>query len=297
MALADSPVLIQGETGTGKSVLARWVHAHGLRSQGPFVDLNCAGLSRELLDSELFGHERGAFTGASAAKVGLLQAADGGTVFLDEIGDIDPLVQGKILKAVEEQRFRRVGGLDDVHSSFRLLAATHRDLAELVAAQTFRSDLYFRISALPLTVPPLRERLEDLPALAERLLASIPSAAGVTLSPEAVARLRAHAWPGNIRELRNVLERAVLHRAGDTLGVDDLRLGESPSLAPGAGAGRPANLEELERRHIMEILAEEGYRVPEAAQRLGVPRSTLYQRLKVFGVQLPRSRRRVRDPE
>jgi DNA-binding NtrC family response regulator len=262
---------------------------------GPFLDLNCAGLSRELLDSELFGHERGAFTGAVAAKIGLLEAAAGGTVFLDEIGDIDLQVQGKILKVIEERRFRRVGGVEDIHVDLRLITATHRYLSERVRAEAFRSDLYFRISTLPVTVPALRDRLDDLPALAERLLALIPAARGVTLTPAALERLRAHLWPGNIRELRNVLERAVVHRVGEALGPGDLHL-VAPPPAPAPEAA-PSTLEELERRHILKILAEEQYRVPETATRLGMPRSTLYQRLKELGLQLPRSRRRIRNPE
>jgi DNA-binding NtrC family response regulator len=292
VAASNSPALILGETGSGKSVLARWIHAHGPRAAATFVDLNCAGLSRELLDSELFGHERGAFTGATSTKTGLLEKADGGTVFLDEIGDIDMAVQGKILKVIEERRFRRVGGLDDMQVDIRLVAATHRDLAERVREGLFRSDLYFRVSTLPITVPPLRDRTEDLPALAERLLTLVPGAAKVTLAPEALAQLRAHSWPGNLRELRNVLERAVLHRNGEELTREDLRL----TADAGAG-GAPSRLEDLERQHILKVLAEEQYRVPETAERLGMPRSTLYQKLKEFGLQLPRSRRRTRSPE
>ena len=293
VAASNSPALILGETGSGKSVLARWIHAHGPRAAAPFVDLNCAGLSGELLDSELFGHERGSFTGANATKVGLLETADGGTVFLDEIGDVDMAVQGKILKVIEERRFRRVGGVDDLLVDIRLVAATHRDLGERVRAGTFRSDLFFRVSTLPITLPPLRERLEDLPALADRLLLLVPGATGVTLSPAAVTQLCAHSWPGNLRELRNVLERAVLHRSGEELRPEDMRLTSDPSTP----AVAPSRLEDLERQHILKVLAEESYRVPETAERLGMPRSTLYQKLKEFGIQLPRSRRRARTPD
>ncbi|MFO0585566.1 MAG: sigma-54 dependent transcriptional regulator [Anaeromyxobacter sp.] len=291
VAASSAPVLITGETGTGKGVLARWLHAHSPRASGPFLDLNCAGLSAELLDSELFGHERGAFTGAVSAKVGLLEAASGGTVFLDEIGDIDLGVQGRILKAIEERRFRRVGGVKDLTVDIRLVAATHRDLAERVQAGAFRQDLFFRVSTLPLALPALRDRLEDLPVLAERLLAR-GGARPVTLSPEALERLRAHGWPGNVRELRNVLERALVLSDGEVLRPQDLRLDARP--APTAAG---ATLEEVERAHILRVLADEDYRVAEAAERLGIPRSTLYQRLKVLGLQLPRSRRRIRDPD
>ena len=289
VAVSDRPALILGETGSGKSVLAHWIHAHGPRAAAPFVDLNCAGLSRELLDSELFGHERGAFTGATATKIGLLETADGGTVFLDEIGDVDLAVQGKILKVIEERRFRKVGGVDDLTVDIRLVAATHRDLSERVRAGAFRSDLYFRVSTLPITVPPLRDRAEDLPVLLERMLLLMPGATGVSLSPAALAQLRAHSWPGNLRELRNVLERAVLHRRGDLLQPEDLHL-----TTDSGAAAAPSRLEDLERQHILKVLTEERYRVPETAERLGMPRSTLYQKLKEFGVQLPRSRRRGR---
>jgi DNA-binding NtrC family response regulator len=303
VAASSSPVLLGGETGTGKGVLARWLHEHGPRASGPFLDLNCAGLSRELLDSELFGHERGAFTGAVSTKMGLLEAAHGGTLFLDEIGDIDLAVQGKILKVIEEQRFRRVGGLHDLEVDLRLVAATHRDLTERVAAGAFRADLFFRISTLPLHVPALRSRPEDLPALAERLLALTPARSrGVTLSPAAVVTLQAQPWPGNIRELRNVLERAVLLCDQRELRPEDLRLPASPPPAqPGLSAPAAAEaalppagtLRDLERSHILKVLREEDHRVAEAAARLGIPRSTLYQKLKEYGVQLPRSRRRV----
>jgi len=291
VAASSAPVLLTGETGTGKGVLARWLHAHSPRAAGPFLDLNCAGLSPELLDSELFGHERGAFTGAVSAKVGLLEAASGGTVFLDEIGDIGLPVQGRILKAIEEGRFRRVGGVKDLTVDIRLVAATHRDLSERVRSGAFREDLFFRVSTLPLRLPALRERLEDLPVLAERLIARA-GLRRVSLSQDALERLAAHAWPGNVRELRNVLERALVLGEGDVLRAGDLRLEARP--AP-AAAG--ASLDEVERAHILRVLADEDYRVAEAAERLGIPRSTLYQKLKVFGLQLPRSRRRVRDPD
>jgi DNA-binding NtrC family response regulator len=303
VAASGSPVLLGGETGTGKGILARWLHEHGPRASGPFLDLNCAGLSRELLDSELFGHERGAFTGAVSTKMGLLEAAHGGTLFLDEIGDIDLAVQGKILKVIEEQRFRRVGGLHDLEVDLRLVAATHRDLTERVAAGAFRADLFFRISTLPLHVPALRSRPDDLPALAERLLALTPARSrGVTVSPAAMATLQAQPWPGNIRELRNVLERAVLLCDQRELQPEDLRLPASPPPAqPGLSAPAAAEgalpptgtLRDLERSHILKVLREEDHRVAEAAARLGIPRSTLYQKLKEYGVQLPRSRRRV----
>ncbi|HSN90294.1 MAG TPA: sigma-54 dependent transcriptional regulator [Anaeromyxobacteraceae bacterium] len=287
---AASPVLIQGETGTGKGLVARWIHDRSPRAGGPFVDVNCAGLSGELLDSELFGHERGAFTGAVAAKAGLFEVANGGTLFLDEIGDVSLAVQAKILKVVEERRFRRVGGVEDRSVDIRLLAATNQDLAGLAAAGTFRADLYYRISALPLAVPPLRDRADDVLLLARRILADFgpARAGGVSLAPDAVEALRAYRWPGNVRELRNVLERAVLLTDRAELRAEHLRLDAGKRAGPAQAA---VTLGDLEREHIERTLAGVGYRVREAAERLGIPRSTLYQRIKAHGIVLPRSRR------
>src|SRR5688500_8304362 len=222
VARSESPVLVLGETGVGKGVLARWLHDHGPRAEEAFVDLNCASLSRELLESELFGHEKGAFTGAVAAKEGLLEVAHRGTLFLDEIGDVDAAVQPKLLKVLEEGRFRRLGDVRDREVDVRLIAATHQDLAVAVREKRFRSDLYFRISALPLLIPPLRERPEDIAVLARALLDRIGFEVGRTdlsLSEDAVAALQAYSWPGNTRELRNVLERAVILGQGQVLGA------------------------------------------------------------------------------
>ncbi|HEX9050341.1 MAG TPA: sigma-54 dependent transcriptional regulator [Anaeromyxobacter sp.] len=285
---SDSPILIRGETGSGKGVLARWLHANGPRDEEPLVDLNCAGLSREFLETELFGHGRGAFTGATTAKVGLLESAHRGTVFLDEIGDIDREVQPKLLKVLEEKRFRRLGEVQDRHVDVRLIAATHRDLARLVAEERFRADLYFRINAIPLTFPALRERPEDVPLVAEKVLEILARETGraFTLSDAALERLRAHAWPGNVRELRNVLDRAVLLGEGPVLGPDDLLFD-----AAGAAAAAPASatLAGLERRAIEAALEAVQGHVGDAAVRLGVPRSTLYQKLKQHGIARRRS--------
>jgi len=293
VATSSSTILIQGETGTGKGVLARWLHRNGPRADEPFVDMNCAGLSREFLETELFGHEKGAYTGAVSTKPGLLEVAHRGVVFLDEIGDLDPQVQPKVLKVLEEKRFRRLGEVRDRQVDVQLIAATHQDLSALTRDRTFRSDLYYRISTLPLRVPTLRERAEDIPVLARGLLDSFASdlgRRGIRLAPEAEAKLVRHSWPGNVRELRNVLERALLLSGRDVLEAGDLRL-EGPGadelerVAPGA----PMTLEELERRHISHVLEELGGRVAEASQRLGIPRSTLYQKIKKYGLALPRS--------
>ncbi|HBP0510041.1 sigma-54 dependent transcriptional regulator [Pseudomonas aeruginosa] len=282
---SDSPILILGETGTGKSLLAKWLHLHGPRADEPFVDLNCAGLSPDFLETELFGHEKGAFTGANASKPGILEIADGGTVFLDEIGDVDPRVQPKLLKVLEEQRFRRLGAVREREVDIRLIAATHQDLAGKVKERTFRSDLYFRISSIPLSMPALRERKEDIPALARTLLARLADAPGrsVRLGEDAEQALCGYAWPGNIRELRNVLERAVLLRNGDTIARRDLRF-ESTPLQDVQVGDTGLTLQQVERQHIERVLREVGGKVEQAALRLGIPRSTLYQKIKVHGI-------------
>jgi len=276
------PVLIQGETGTGKGVLARWVHQNGPRADEPFVDLNCAGLGRELLESELFGHEKGAFTGAVAAKPGLLEMANKGTVFLDEIGDVDLQVQAKLLKVVEDLRFRRLGDVRDRVVDVRLLAATHRDLARLVQEQKFREDLYYRISALPLVVPPLRERGQDVVLLARRLVQRISAEMGrpgMRLSAAAEQALGSRSWPGNVRQLRNVLERAAL--LSDHSDLEPVDLGEGAGPAAVGAAPRPRmTLAEAERLHIEAVLREERGAVSRAAEVLGISRSSLYERIK-----------------
>jgi len=291
----DQPVLILGETGSGKGVLARWLHLNGPRSGEPMVDLNCAGLSRDLVEAELFGHTKGAFTGAVTAKRGLFEVAHHGTVFLDEIGDLDQPVQPKLLKVLEERRFRRVGDVEDRTVDVRLLAATSLDLGALVRDGKFRSDLYFRVSTLVLSVPPLRERTADLPALAQHLLDSIASRRGrrgVTLGPEALAALARYPWPGNIRELRNVLERAVLLTDRSELRQEDLHF-DPAGLAtpPGEGGSKtePTTLAEMEKAMIVRALEATGGKVAEAAERLGIPRSTLYQKLKSLGISSSRS--------
>ncbi len=280
----DSPILIQGETGTGKSLLAAWLHAHGPRADEAFVDLNCAGLMRDFLETELFGHEKGAFTGALAAKVGLLETAHGGTVFLDEIGDVDPAVQPKLLKVLEEKRFRRLGEVRDRVVDINLIAATHQDLAAALRENRFRSDLYYRIATIPLRVPPLRERVEDIELLARSLLARIAAETGrpaASLSAAALRAMQQYTWPGNIRELRNMLDRAALLCDGGRIEPRDMHF---ESLAapdvPADDAG--LTLQEVERRHIERVLREEQGKVDAAAKRLGIPRSSLYQKLKVY---------------
>jgi DNA-binding NtrC family response regulator len=285
VAGSESPVLILGETGTGKGVLAQWIHEHSPRADEPFIDVNCAGLSREFLETELFGHQKGAFTGAVAAKAGLFEIAHNGTLFLDEIGDMDLEVQPKLLKALEEKRFRRLGDVHERQVDVRLIAATHRDLAALVAKEKFRRDLYFRINTFRLTVPPLRQRPEDIPLLAHDLLERLCAERGrdrLMLDAGTTKALIDYAWPGNLRELRNVIERAVVLCEGRVLRRRDLRFdGEFEQPRPTAEMSH-LTLEELERLHIAHVLEEERGRVEDAAKRLGISRSSLYHKISKY---------------
>ena len=282
----DSPVLILGETGSGKGVLARWIHAHGPRREEAFVNLNCAGLTRELLESELFGHERGAFTGAVNPKPGMLEVGHRGIVFLDEIGDMDPAIQPKLLKALEEKTFRRLGDVRDRHVDIRLIASTNLDLEEMVRAKKFRDDLYYRISTLTLRIPPLRERPEDILVLARNILGTVCGRMGrpvADLTPDAEALLLRYPWPGNIRELANVLERSMILVKGDTLDATGLGLDAVPQL-PSREDGHLLTMKEMERLHVERVLARTGGNVTEAAAILGMARRTLYDRLKSLGL-------------
>jgi DNA-binding NtrC family response regulator len=282
---SEAPVLIRGETGAGKGVLARWFHEQGSRAREPFVDLSCAGLTRELAESQLFGHGHGAFTGATSAKPGLMEIAHRGTLFLDEIGDLDLAVQPKLLKALDEGSFRRLGETTERSANVRLLTATHHPLDELVRRGAFREDLLFRLNTLTLEVPPLRERIVDLPELARAVLSELCARAGRSerkLGSDALAALAGYAWPGNIRELRNVLERALLFSKGDVLDRSALRfdraLGSVESELPAQ------TLEDVERRHIAAVLRRSAGRVEQAAEVLDVSRSALYAKLKKYGL-------------
>ncbi len=293
VAASPLPVLVQGETGSGKGVLARWIHENGPRSKEAFVDLNCAGLARELLESELFGHEKGAFTGAVAAKQGLFELAHRGTLFLDEVGEIDPLVQPKLLKVLEELRFRRLGDVRDRQVDVRLVAATHRDLAALVREQKFREDLFYRINTVPLLVPPLRERGDDIVLLARTLAERVGTELGrpgLRLSAAAERTLAAYAWPGNVRQLRNVLEHAALLGENDVLEPADLGEGLATTGPGAAGEGGRATLADVERRHIESVLRLERGSVPQAARVLGLSRSALYEKIKKHGIAVSTTR-------
>lgn len=282
---SDVPVLILGETGTGKGILARWIHEHGTRRHEPFVDLNCAGLSRELAESELFGHQRGAFTGAVTSKPGLIEVAHRGTLFLDELGDLELAVQPKLLTALEEGSFRRVGETTSRAVDVRLVAATHRNLAAMVKDGRFRDDLLFRINTLTLELPPLRKRPSDVKPLAVAVLRDLSRRRGhpaPELTDDVIDVLSRYAWPGNVRELRNVLERALLFCKGDVLDRAALRFDRS--LEPDSDA-EPQTLDDAERRHIVNMLKQTGGKVDDAAKVLALSRSSLYAKLKKYGIR------------
>lgn len=304
IADSDRPILILGETGAGKGTLAQWLHRHGPRAGRPFVALNCAGLRSEFLESELFGHSRGAFTGAMSAKSGLFSVADTGTLFLDEVGDMPLEVQPKLLTAIEEGRFRSLGEVQERRVDVRLIIATHHNLRRRVESGSFRTDLYFRIATLHLVVPPLRERREDIVALGQSLLSAFARETGrgpLRLAPDAMEALRRHPWPGNIRELRNVLEGAVVLSGSQLIRADMLRLGaphEARRPTLDLELASPSGLEEedltlrgVERRHIERVLRLVGGNVDRASALLDVPRSTLYSRLTRYGIN-PRCVRR-----
>jgi len=286
---APSPVLIEGDSGTGKGVFARLIHNRSPRARAPFVDLNCAGLSKELLESELFGHERGAFTNAMNTKQGLFEIAADGTLFLDEIGEMDVTVQARLLKAIEDKRFRRVGGIRDLTANFRLVAATNRDLGAEVAAGRFRADLYYRLNVVRVRMPPLRERIEDIPLLVDVILRPLSKELGrpaPTVSPRALKKLQSYAWPGNVRELRNVLERAMLTMTGKEIVNDDLLLeSDTKSLAKTSGGMPTADweirpLDDLVADYVTASVAAAGGNVRKAARQLQISPSTLYARMK-----------------
>jgi DNA-binding NtrC family response regulator len=290
------PVLIMGETGTGKGLVARTIHAGSGRASRPFIEVNCTALPATLMEAELFGHERGAFTDAKESRMGLFEAAEGGFLFLDEVGDVELSLQGKLLKAVEERTVRRVGGNRDRKIDVRILAATNRDLERESQRERFRRDLYFRLAVILLRLPPLRDRGEDVLTLAEYFLRRFSAKYGKPverLDPRARDRLLAYPWPGNVRELSHVIERAVLWSKGPLLDVEHLALEVPAELVDGAGtpvpdrAPRPAgmDLEQWERTLIEQALREADGNQTRAAQRLGISRDTLRYRLKKYGIQ------------
>jgi two-component system response regulator FlrC len=283
VAPRDTTVLVTGESGTGKELVARAIHGLSRRSAGPFVAVNSAAIPEHLVESELFGHEKGAFTGAVAARPGVFEAAAGGTVFLDEVGELPAAAQAKLLRVLQERTVTRLGATRTLDVDFRLIAATHRDLEALVRQGRFREDLYYRIAVLPLALPPLRERPEDLVPLVERFLRELEPTRAVRLSPAAWERLRRHRWPGNVRELRNTVERALVLADGAVLEPRHLQLDTPTSVAPADGGGAPT-LREMERRAILEALEATGGNRKAAAERLGISLRTLQYRLKEYGL-------------
>jgi transcriptional regulator with PAS, ATPase and Fis domain len=281
-APSTTPVLLLGESGTGKELAAQALHALSPRRNKPFVPVDCSGLTETLFESELFGYEKGAFTGANQRKIGLIESAAGGTLFLDEVGDIPLNLQVKLLRLLETGTFRRVGGVESIRAEFRLVAATHRGLKDMVEEGSFRRDLYYRISAFPVHLPALRERREDLSLLVESLLERLSPERPMHLTAPALDRLRAYAFPGNIRELRNLLERAILLADGDSIGPEQLPE-ELEAAAPGqARAGSAAQLlplDEAERRYVNWALEQVGGDKKALARILGVSERTLYRKL------------------
>ncbi len=293
VAPTDSTVLIHGETGTGKELIARAIHNLSRRRPQPFVKLNCAAIPTGLLESELFGHERGAFTGAIAQRIGRFELANRGTVFLDEIGDIPLELQPKLLRVLQEREFERLGSGRTLRSDARLIAATNADLAALVEAQKFRADLFYRLNVFPIQVPPLRERVEDIPLLVRHFVQHFARQMNRTIdtiSSDTMERLTRYPWPGNIRELENLIERAVILTVGPVLRVPLEDLPARVITCPVNGVVRPRTLEEAERAHILATVKETKWVLSGpngAARRLGMNRSTLQFRMKKLGILRP----------
>jgi len=294
LKIASSPastVLLTGESGTGKDLAAKVVHYASARAAKPFMNITCSALPEALLESELFGHERGAFTGADKQKRGLLESADGGSVFLDEIGEMAPSLQAKLLRFLEEKSFKRVGGAVDVKVDVRVIAATNRTLEDEVRARRFREDLFYRLNVLPITLPPLRERAGDIPALSNFYLDAFnrefkKRVTGIT--PDAMARLQAYRWPGNVRELRNAVERAMLLAEDDVLGPDQFPLPSSSPNPLTEGVRLPKegiNLEELERSLVVQALEQSGWNQTKAASLLGLNRDQIRYRIEKFKLE------------
>jgi two-component system response regulator HydG len=282
-AAGDSKVVILGESGTGKGVLARRIHAHGRRRQKAFLDVHCGAMAHELLESELFGHERGAFTGAVAEKPGLFELADGGTLFLDEFAEMSPEMQSKLLKVLDHGELRRVGGVRTITVDVRVIVATNRDVDELVRVGRLRRDLLHRVDVIRIALPPLRERAEDIPRFVAHFL-TLQQRRGLgekKVTPQAMEVLQSYAWPGNVRELANTVERLLILSPRETIDVDDLPENLHVRKPPAATTDeRDLSLAEVERRHILRVLDATGGNMSAAAKRLGVDRGTLYRKVQ-----------------
>jgi len=292
VAETDLTVLVRGESGTGKELVAQAIHHRSPRARRPFVAVNCAAISRELVESELFGHEKGAFTGADARRAGRFEAADGGTIFLDEIGDMAPETQAKVLRVLQERAFERVGGTKPIEVDVRVVAATHRDLERDVGDERFREDLYYRLRVVEIEIPPLRERLEDLPLLVSRFLEQVAERLGrerKPISEASLAALARHSWPGNVRELRNVVEQAAVMASGEEIEADDLRLDGSAQvavkdLAPEHAAtfsdAKKLAVERFERDYLLRALRQNGGNISRTAEAIGMVRQSLQQKIR-----------------
>jgi two-component system nitrogen regulation response regulator NtrX len=294
-------VLIRGESGTGKELIARAIHRRSLRTEKPFVEVNCAAIPDELIESELFGHEKGAFTGATMKRRGKFELADGGTIFLDEVGDMSLKTQAKVLRVLQEQTLERVGGSETLTVDVRVIAASNKDLEEEIRKGSFREDLFYRLNVIPFEVPPLRERREDIALLARHFLGLFSREYGKrqkSLRPDAMEFLLRYPWPGNVRELRNVIERMVIMAPQDTIGRDDLvsslrsKIPMEAEETVGADADADGTLREareaFERAYILRRLRECHWNITRAAERLGVERSNLHRKMKGYGIEAPR---------
>ena len=284
-AAASASVLISGETGTGKEIIARMIHQKSARSNEAFLALNCAAFQDTLLESELFGHEKGAFTDASRQKPGLVELSSRGSLFLDEIGDMSPGIQAKVLRFLDSGEFRRVGGTRNMKTDIRILSATHRDLPKAIQEGKFRNDLYFRLNVVAIRLPPLRERRGDIPLLAEHFLKKC-SASIVTrsrsLSPDALDALKEYPWPGNVRELENIIERAMILSEGEVIRRGDITSCLQGTSSPSETRPKDNSLAEVERCHILKVLAAEGANKAQAARSLGIDVKTLYNKLRDY---------------
>ena len=286
-------VLITGDNGTGKELVARQIHTQSRRADGPFVEVNCAAIPEELIESELFGHEKGAFTGAVAQKRGKFELAHGGTLFLDEVADMSLMTQAKVLRILQEQTFVRVGGTELLDADVRVIAATNKDLSGEIDSGRFREDLYYRLNVIPFHVPALRERAEDVPILAKTFVEDFCSEAGVPakrITPAAAKLLSGHSWPGNVRELRNLMERVVIMSPGAAIGVRELPDTLRASVAPDGGAA--PTLDEarrsFEREYLLARLAEHGWNISRTAEAIGLARESLSRKIKAYEIEVER---------
>lgn len=299
VASTDATVMILGESGTGKELIAQAIHKQSRRRYMPTVTVNCGAMAEGLLESELFGHERGAFTGAQYRKKGKFELADGGTIFLDEVGDVSSKTQADLLRVLETKEFTRVGGTKPIKSDFRVISATNKDLQHLIRDGKFRLDLYYRLNAFTIALPPLRDRIEDVPLLAEHFRTTLTEQLHKPMEKvgdDALRKLARYDWPGNVRELRHVIEHAIVIARSPTITADDIRLvGEEVSI-PGdrrvQGAARPAanasgSLADMEKEHIHAVLADTGWNITQAAKALDIDRVTLYNKIRKYGIQRP----------